>query len=227
MRRFEARHPADYLVTLGDNDYRRAPPPSAPTGASFGWAEGAGLEVAGVLGNHDVVVDRGRYQYETLNMPGRYYRRTVGGVELYLLDSNSIDPRQTSWLRRSLARSRAGWKIAVLHHPPFNCGTHGPNGQVFARGVPLFERYRVRLVLSGHDHNYQRFAPRRGVRYVVHGGGNPTTSTRSGGAGGHRQRAARVEQGFLYLVVRGDRLDGYAVRRQGDGPITSPSAARI
>lgn len=218
IRRFEARNPADYLVTLGDNDYTESPAAFRVNwDESFGWAEGAGVEVAGVLGNHDVVVERGRYQYDTLNMSGRYYRRAVRGVELYLLDSNSIDSRQTSWLRRSLSRSRARWKIAVLHHPPFNCGAHGPHGQVFARWVPLFERYRVRLVLSGHDHNYQRFAPRRGVRYVIHGGGNPNNlyALRRCRSGHPRQRARRVEHGFLYLVVRGDRLDGYAVTPAG------------
>jgi hypothetical protein len=108
MRRFEARSPADYLVTLGDNDYTESPADFRVNwDESFGWAEGAGLEVAGVLGNHDVAVQRGRYQYDALNMPGRYYRRTVADVELYLLDSNSVDSRQTSWLRRSLAKSPA------------------------------------------------------------------------------------------------------------------------
>jgi tartrate-resistant acid phosphatase type 5 len=218
VRRFEARNPADYLVTLGDNDYTGSPPIFlANWEESFGWAESEGLSVAGVLGNHDVAVQRGRYQYEALNMPRRYYRRAFGGVELYLLDSTRVDAAQTAWLRRALVGSRARWRIAVFHHPPFTCGKHSPHGEVLARWVPLFERHRVRLVLSGHDHNYQRFAPRRGVRYVVHGGGNPHNLYPLGRcARGHpRQRARRVEHGFLYLVVRGDRLDGYAVTPAG------------
>jgi 3',5'-cyclic AMP phosphodiesterase CpdA len=218
VRRFEARNPADYLVTLGDNDDTESPADfRANWEESFGWAEADGLRVAGVLGNHDIAVQRGRYQYETLNMPRRYYRRAVGGVELYLLDSNRVDAAQTRWLRRALAGSRARWRIAVFHHPPFTCGQHTPHAHVLGRWVPLFERYRVRLVLSGHDHNYQRFAPRRGVRYVVHGGGNPHNLYGLGRCrrGHPRQRAARVEHGFLYLVVRGARLDGYAVTPTG------------
>lgn len=214
VRRFEARNPADYLVTLGDNDYTEKPVDFLVNWEeSFGWTQRAGVQVAGVLGNHDVVVQRGRYEFEALGMRGRYYRRTVGPVEVYLLDSNSVDPTQTRWLRQSLARSRARWRIAVFHHPPFTCGRHAPHSEVLERWVPLFERHRVRLVLSAHDHNYQRFAPRRGVRYLVHGGGNPHNLYRLAPCPrGHLRRlVGRVEHGFLYLVVRGDRLDGYAV----------------
>ena len=218
VRRFEARNPADYLVTLGDNDYTERPLDFLVNWEeSFGWAEEAGVGVAGVLGNHDVSVQRGRYEYDSLGMPGRYYRRAVGGVELYLLDSNAVDPTQTAWLERTLARSRAKWRIAVLHHPPYTCGRYGSHLGAISNWVPLFERYRVRLVLSGHDHNYQRFAPRRGVRYVVHGGGNPNNLYRLSPCGqGHPPpRARRVEHGFLYIVVRGSRLDGYAVTPAG------------
>jgi 3',5'-cyclic AMP phosphodiesterase CpdA len=218
VRRFEARNPADYLVTLGDNDYTESPVDFLVNWeASFGWTERDGVKVAGVLGNHDVRVLRGRYQYDSLNMPGRYYRRAVGGVELYLLDSNGVDAAQTAWLRRTLARSRARWRIAVLHHPAFTCGRYASHEEVRRHWVPLFERYRVRLVLSGHDHNYQRFAPRRGVRYVVHGGGSPTNLYPLGRCprGHPPQRARRVEHGFLYFVVRPNRIDGFAVTPSG------------
>ncbi|MGH3081557.1 MAG: metallophosphoesterase family protein [Gaiellaceae bacterium] len=218
VRRFEARNPADYLVTLGDNDYTESPADFLVNWEeSFGWAAAEGLEVAGVLGNHDVAVQRGRYQYDALNMSGRYYRRAVGEVELYLLDSNRVDHAQTRWLRRTLARSRARWRIAVFHHPPFNCGAHAPHAEVRRQWAPLFVRYSVRLVLSGHDHNYQRFAPRRGVRHVVHGGGSPTKLYRLGPCprGHPPQRARRVEHGFLYLIVGANRLDGYAITPSG------------
>jgi 3',5'-cyclic AMP phosphodiesterase CpdA len=217
VRSFEARNPADYLVALGDNDYSGSPEAfRANWEGSFGWTRQAGVKVAGVLGNHDVEVDGGRYEFGTLKMPGRYYRRTLGPVELYLLDSNNIDAGQTAWLRRTLARSRARWRIAVLHHPPFTCGSYSSHPDVVAHWVPLFERYRVRLVLSGHDHNYQRFARRRGVRYIVHGGGSSNLyELKTCPAGYPRRLRARTEHGFLYVVVRPARLDGYAVTASG------------
>lgn len=218
VRSFEARNPADLLVTLGDNDYTANPEAfHANWEASFGWSRGAGVRVAGVLGNHDVEVDGGRYEFDELRMPGRYYRRAIGPVELYLLDSNNVDAAQTAWLRRTLARSRARWRIAVAHHPAFTCGKYHPHPHVVAHWVPLFERYRVRLVLAGHDHNYQRFAAKRGVRYVIHGGGAGTNlyGLTTCPSGVPRRAAARVEHGFLYLIIRGNRLDGWAVAATG------------
>jgi 3',5'-cyclic AMP phosphodiesterase CpdA len=217
VQAFEARNPADFLVALGDNDYAESPNAfHANWEASFGWTRTAGVNVTGVLGNHDIRVEGGRYEFDELRMPSRYFRRALGPVELYLLDSNNIDGAQTTWLRRTLARSRARWRIAVAHHPAFSCGTYSSHPAVLARWVPLFERYRVRLVLSGHDHNYQRFAPRRGVLYVVHGGGNPRLYPLKRCPAGYPRRVrGALERGFVYLVARPGRLDGWAVTPAG------------
>jgi calcineurin-like phosphoesterase family protein len=217
VRRFEARNPARYVVTLGDNDYTEDPDEfNANWRASFGWLRRAGVKVAGVLGNHDVRVNRGRYVFDELGMPARYYRRSVGPVELYLLDSNDVDDAQTAWLERTLAQSQARWKIAVYHHPAYTCGKYDSRDSVVKRWVPLFERYNVRLALSGHDHNYQRFAVRNGVRYIVHGGGGRRLYRLNDCPSSYPRRlVAREEHGFLYLVVRGNRLSGWAVNIEG------------
>jgi hypothetical protein len=218
VRQFEARHSADFLLTLGDNDYTENPEAfRANWERSFGWwTRRSGVRVAGVLGNHDVRVENGRYQFRTLSMAGRYYRRRAGAVEFFLLDSNRIDAAQTAWLARSLRASRARWKIAAFHHPAFTCGNYRAHPEVVARWVPLFERHRVVLALAGHDHNYQRFAPRRGVRYVVHGGANPRLyPLQRCPAGYPRRMRAQHEHGFVYLAIRANRLDGWAVWPNG------------
>jgi hypothetical protein len=80
------------------------------------------------------------------------------------------------------------------------------------RWSPLFERHGVRLVLNGHDHNYQRFVPVRGVVHVVHGGG---------GARLYRWRrcaglaAARSTHGFLYVRTDAAALTLSSVDLQG------------
>lgn len=217
VRRFEASNPANVLVTVGDNDYTRSPGAFRDNwNRSFGWLRQAGVAVAGSLGNHDVEVDAGRYEFGLLQMPGPTYRRKVGNVELFILNSNSVDGAQTRWLAGALRSSQARWKIAVFHHPAFTCGSYRANPAVLARWVPIFERHRVRLVLSGHDHNYQRFAPRRGVTYVVHGAGSGYFHKITPCPAGYPRRPrARLEQGFLYLVAGTDRLDGYAVNLAG------------
>ena len=178
VRRFEAKNPADLLVTLGDNDYTDDPADfRANWKASFGWLERAGVDVAGALGDHDVEgPDDGVFEYEILGMPGPYYSRVVGDVEIFVLDGSSRsraeDETQRAWLDSALAASNARWKIAVVHRPPYTCGRYRGSVEVETTLVPLFEEYGVQLVLSGDDHNYQRFEPSNGVTYIVDGAGN-------------------------------------------------------
>ncbi len=217
VRKFEARNRSNMLLALGDNDYTESPSAFRANWAeSFGWGRRRGLAVAGVIGNHDARVEGGRYEFRTLGMRGRYYKRTAGPAELFLLDSNRVDSAQTAWLARSLARSKARWKIAVFHHPAYTCGNYRSHPDVVRRWVPLFERHRVVLALSGHDHNYQRFSPRRGVRYVIHGGGNPRLYPIEACPAGYPHRArGQAEHGFVYLAIRPNRLDGWAVWPDG------------
>ena len=217
MHRYEVRYPANLLVLLGDNDYTQSPSRFRSNWRrSFGWARQAGLGVTGVLGNHDVEVTGGRYELGLLGMPRTYYTRTLGDVQLFFLDSNAVNARQTAWLKQQLSSSGAVWKIAVFHHPPFTCGGHSGDTNVSRRWVPLFESYGVQLILSGHDHNYQRFAPRNGVTYVVHGGGGAGLySLRRCPASYPRRVRARYEHGFLSIATSADRLDGTVVDTRG------------
>jgi len=217
MQRHESRNPANMLVLLGDNDYTRSPSRfRANWRKSFGWARRTGLRVAGVLGNHDYEIDRGRYQFRLLGMPGPYYTRTLGNAQLFLLDSNAVSDRQTAWLAQELADSTATWKIAVFHHPPYTCGGHSSHSHVVRRWVPLFESHGVQLVLSGHDHNYQRFAARDGVTYVVHGGGGARLYRLRGCPSSYPRRVrARYEHGFLFVSLGSERLNVSAVDLRG------------
>jgi 3',5'-cyclic AMP phosphodiesterase CpdA len=216
VERFLAPRPANALVTLGDNDYTERPSAFRRNWrAAFGWAAADGLLVAGTLGNHDVRVDGGRYEFGLLGMPGRYYQRRVGDVALFLLDSNRLGPAQLRWLDGALAATDAPWKVVALHHPPFSCGGYIGDDRVRRLLVPLFERHNVDLVLSGHDHNYQRFA-RAGVTYVVHGGGGARLyRLRSCPRWFPPRLAARKVRGWVYLRAAVDSLRVRAIGRWG------------
>jgi hypothetical protein len=93
----------------------------------------------------------------------------------------------------------------ALHHPSFSAGYQGSSPAARAAFVPLFERHGVQLVLSGHDHDYQRSRPRNGVTYVV-----------SGGAAGARRTGAdsftAVSFGWHHVVEVGAYADRLVVR---------------
>lgn len=206
MRRFEARHPADLLVTLGDNDYTESPSMFHTNWTeAFGWLSAAGVKPAGSLGNHDWLVNQGRYEYDELGMPRASYRKRRGDIDLFVLNSNRIGDRQTERLSTWLEESTAAWKVAILHHPPYTCGGHTGDTRVQQRWVPLFEQFGVDLVLAGHDHNYQRFRAQNGVRYIVDGGGGaPLYSLVDCPPTYPERRIARKAHGFLFLRVQDD-----------------------
>jgi len=214
---WESDHPAGVLLTLGDNDYTESPPAFRHNWHdAFGWLEAAGVRPRGTFGNHDVRVDAGRYEFKALRMPSSHYQVSRTGLDLFVLNSNSVGDRQTRWLKRHLAASRARWKIVSFHHPAYSCGGYLSDPAVASRWVPLLERYGVDLVLSGHDHNYQRFAARRGVTYVVHGGGGQELyALRSCPDGYPKRTFARRGHGFLDLVVRRGSLRLKAVNLRG------------
>lgn len=176
----DARQPVDALLLLGDNAYPSGDPAELRDTVfrPFGPLLAGGTELLAVLGNHDVKQGHAAGQVAALGMDGRWWARHVGEVLIIGLDSNEVDdPDQLAWLERTLASSTDRWRIVMLHHPPYSAGYQGSRGDVRRAFAPLFERYGVQLVLSGHDHDYQRSKPINGVTYVVSGGAAGTRRT--------------------------------------------------
>jgi hypothetical protein len=160
---------------------------------------------AGLLGDRPFYLALGNHDYETAcgqpyldafclptSAPGgeRYYSFDRGEVHFTCADSDPLGgpasgcpslpafAAQAGWLDADLAASNAPWKIVFFHHPPYSDSNHGDDPDVQATFVPIFEARGVDLVLSGHDHCYQRFPPMLGgapatggVRYMVAGTG--------------------------------------------------------
>jgi len=122
---------------------------------------------------------------------GRYYSFDWGDAHFVSVDSNLLPTngaqRMLSWLDNDLAASGKYWKIVFLHHPPYPTGAHlnDPICALVHKDVnPIVERHGVQLVLSGHEHGYERSYPLAGdqpvgaalpsTTYVISGGGGMT-----------------------------------------------------
>jgi hypothetical protein len=217
-------HRFDALVTTGDNVYESGDPSDFPASWNepYGWVDAAGIPVIAALGNHDEDAEGNTEELDLFHIPGRWYARTVGPVRFVVLDANDPeDPDQLAWLRGELARDTgAAWTVAVFHQPAFSCGFHQSTQAVDERWVPLFGPAGVDLVLNGHDHAYQRFAPIDGVTYVVQGAGGahlyPVSSILCPSGTPNPAVAVDDHHLFLYLTASRYRLAGRAVTADGE-----------
>ncbi|HYI74990.1 MAG TPA: metallophosphoesterase [Gaiellaceae bacterium] len=144
-----------------------------------------------VPGNHEYR-DAGasgyfRYFGEAAGDPAAgYYSFDVGAWHVVALNSNCAEVGgcnegsvQEEWLRRDLAANRATCTLAYWHHPRYSSGRHGSDSTYRAFWQALFDA-GADVVLVGHDHDYERFAPQdanghrdpeRGLRQFVVGTG--------------------------------------------------------
>jgi 3',5'-cyclic AMP phosphodiesterase CpdA len=208
------REPYDGLLFLGDNVYPSGDPSKLPDTVFEPFADvlAGGADLMAILGNHDVMKGRGDEQMAALGMPGRYWAQEYSDVLIVGIDSNEIDdPEQLQFLEGALASSDATWRIVAVHHPPYSAGYQGSSVDVRETLAPLLLRYGVQLVLSGHDHDYQRSVPIDGVTYVVSGGGSGTRRTGEDDF----TEVAYSWHNFVDIAISGDRLVLRAIGQDG------------
>jgi hypothetical protein len=138
-------------------------------------------------GNHDYNTSGAGpyYSYFGTNAgpSGRgYYSYDLGDWHIISLNSNvdmSAGSSQEQWLRADLAASTKHCTLAYWHHPRFSSGSHGSDDMSQPIWQALYDN-NADVVVVGHDHNYQRFAPQtpsgqadaaRGIRQFVAGTG--------------------------------------------------------
>jgi 3',5'-cyclic AMP phosphodiesterase CpdA len=168
------------------------------------------------LGNHDDP-DLER-NYKSYNMGGdRYYTFRKRDVQFFALDSNYMDPKQLDWLESQLKSSDAKWKIAFFHHPLFTSAKfHGSDIDLRKQLMPILEKYGVNVVMSGHEHVYERIKPQSGIYFFVIGN--------SGELRFHNIRHPSdidvvgfdTDRTFLLVEITGDKLDFEAVSATGE-----------
>lgn len=213
----EAAEPAAVL-TLGDNQYEVGALDAFRSSYDATWGRFKAITRPSA-GNHEFSGGEAKGYFEYFGAAagpaGRgWYSFDVAGWHLVALNSNcSIiggcgpGSPQHEWLRADLAASDAECTLAYWHHPRFSSGYHGDDESVGPLW-DLLEADSAELVLSGHDHHYERFAAMApdgapdpdGIRqFVVGTGGRSLYPTLGVHKGSEVRRAATF--GVLLLTL--------------------------
>jgi len=206
----------DFVLMLGDNIYGGHSPQDFERKFEQPYKAllDAGVKFYASLGNHDDPNEE--RLYKPFNMNGeRYYTFKKSNVAFFALDSTYMDPKQLDWLEKELRNSNAEWKICFFHHPLYSDGKfHGSDTNLRAQLTPLFLKFGVNVVLSGHDHVYERFKPEQGIYYFVLGN--------SGQLRNHNlrfspdmQAGLDTDLGFMLMEISGDKLYFQTISRAG------------
>ena len=215
MAKYHESFPFDFVIMLGDNLYGTETPGDFKRKFEdpYKILLDAGVKFYASLGNHDDLNER---FYKPFNMGGqRYYTFKNGDVQFFALDSNYMDPQQLNWLQKQVSDSRAAWKICFFHHPLYSDGRfHGPDSDLRKQIEPIFVKSGVNVVLSGHEHLYERIKPQKGIYYFVLGsagqlrlhGLRPSTQT---------AKYFDTDRVFMMMEIAGDELYFQTVSRTG------------
>lgn len=178
-------------ITLGDNTYPVGKPEEFSKCYEPTWGRFKDKTLPSP-GNHDYSMPKalGYYNYfGELAGPDRrgYYAVQLGKWQVLSLNSNLDDVQmqaQLNWLKEELSRNRQNCILAFWHHPVFSSGGHGNNKNML-EAWKMLAAAKADIVLTGHDHDYERFTPldangdkgeKYGIRsFVVGTGGAKST----------------------------------------------------
>jgi hypothetical protein len=212
-------HRVDALVTTGDNVYDFGEPEffEAYLKAPYRALQTSGRPMWATLGNHDVAGGHGAKQLAFLGLPPLPYSKSLAGVRFLFLDGNRPgDEAQKQWLAEQLAAPAPPlFTVAVFHQPVFSCGLHGRTPAVIEHWYSLLNSGRVSLVLTGHDHEYQRFLSAEGTTYIVTGGGGRELYPLVPLCKPPEMRVGKVKHHFTGIEVYSDRMALTAVAIDG------------
>ncbi|MEX5634314.1 metallophosphoesterase family protein [Parafrankia sp. FMc2] len=167
---------SDWLAMISPSATRR---PWMPAPGNHETERGNGALGLAAYQTYFRLPDNGAEPY----LNGLWYAFTVGGVRFIVLSGDDVcyqdagrvylhgysSGRQTAWLEQELKQARADrdvdWVIVAVHQAAVSTAEfhNGADLGLREEWLPLFDRYGVDLVLSGHEHHYERTHPLRGV----------------------------------------------------------------
>ena len=200
------------IFTLGDHVYRDGTTEQFRSCYAPTWGRYK-ARTRPVPGNHDYHTDNGAPYYayfgESAGEPGKgYYSYDRGAWHLVALNSNiaaETGSPQERWLRDDLAAHKTSCTLAYWHVPVFSSGRHGDDAHMKDLWRVLYA-FGADVVVNGHDHNYERFAPQdpdgkadatRGIREFIVGTGGARLRPIKG-----QQANSEVRDGATWGVLK-------------------------
>jgi hypothetical protein len=224
------------VFTAGDNAYGSGTAKQFATCYDETWGRHRD-RTRPATGNHDwrTADLAGYFGYfgATAQGPGGtpWYSYELGSWHVIVLDSEcavnsgcEADSAQGRWLAADLAASTADCTVAIWHKPRFSSGDHG-NSKAGASFWTALHAAGADLVLNGHDHDYERFAPQdpagaadpiNGIRQFVVGTGGK--SLRAFGNIKDHSEVRLVEHGVLQLTLHDGSYEWAFLSVTGDVP---------
>jgi len=168
-----------------------------------------------VLGNHErqsILY----FSYFSLPITEHWYSFENGPVHFIGLSSSNLDQyriTQYLWLRHELQSSDVPFTIVFFHHPLYSSSTHGNSTFLQHLWGPLFTRYHVDLVFSGHDHDYERSIVHNVTYIVTGGGGSPLYDN------GHSPWTIYSEKTYHYCLLTANSTTIRFEAKRPDGSV--------
>ena len=164
--------------------------------------------------------------------PGLFYHFDYGAAVAFVcIDTTRDDsadarfftePRHHEFLQQSfppVATADRRWRIPFSHHPVYCAGPEHQNTDDMLRSlVPLFERSGVRLVLAGHEHNFQ-YSRHNGLHYIVSGAAGQLRAEPPTRFSDARTVAWKAEAHFLVVSLDHERAVVHVMTANADGAL--------
>ncbi|MHA1147901.1 MAG: metallophosphoesterase [Promethearchaeota archaeon] len=206
------------------------------------------------IGNHeygggDLFASNFKYffPYQYANCWNHYYSFDYSNAHFIMLDNfdnplaggHYISEVQLAWLKSELAANQDKWLFVSFHIPPYSTGDFNMDKKLSDQLAPIFYKYKVDVVLTGHDHHYEAFWTNRtedwgGTYYFISGGGgasldsfildreiNPWKTKVHNASNDpyqfdyvtlHDQIYGELTHQFMHFEVNGDKLHIQAIR---------------
>jgi predicted phosphodiesterase len=217
MAKLRQRFKYEIVLLVGDNLYGSERPQDFQTKFEIPYKPllDAGVKFYASLGNHDA---REQRYYKLFNMDGKLYYTfsPKSDIRFFVLESTYPVPEQIEWADKELKASGSKWKIVYFHHPLYSSGErHGSDLRLREVLEPLFVKYNVSVVLTGHDHFYERLKPQKEITYFVVGSGGQLRKGNIDRGTGLTARGFDTDLVFMAAEIAGDEMYFNAISRTG------------